>query len=183
MFNFNYCAQIVCDIEGGLTLDPDDNGNWTGGEKGKGVLKGTKHGISAATYPNEDIPNMTRERAEFLLHRDYWIMYSCDEIPEPIRLHYFDVAVNSGGIRAIYLLQKACGFKGVDVDGLIGNKTRAAMKKLGDKKLGAIKIYARMRTDWYRDIVKSKPAQVKYLGGWLGRVLDITFESLYLYIK
>ena len=33
--------------EGGLSLDPNDRGNWTGGKKGSGELRGTKYGIAA----------------------------------------------------------------------------------------------------------------------------------------
>jgi hypothetical protein len=39
-------------VEGGLSMDERDPGNWTGGAIGKGELRGTKYGISAQTYPH-----------------------------------------------------------------------------------------------------------------------------------
>jgi lysozyme family protein len=32
----------------------------------------TKYGISSRWYPDEDIQNLTRERANAILYRDYW---------------------------------------------------------------------------------------------------------------
>ncbi|MFC0406768.1 hypothetical protein [Roseomonas elaeocarpi] len=37
--------------ERGLSMVSTDPGNWTGGQVGKGKLKGTKYGIAAASYP------------------------------------------------------------------------------------------------------------------------------------
>ena len=36
--------------EGGLSLDPNDRGNWTSGVIGKGELKGTKFGIASVFF-------------------------------------------------------------------------------------------------------------------------------------
>ena len=47
-------------------------------------------------YPKEDIKNLTLERAKQLYKRDYWDKCRCDELPNAIRFHVFDVAVNSG---------------------------------------------------------------------------------------
>ena len=52
-----FCAavQVIIMHEGGWQHDPRDRGNWTGGEVGRGECKGTKYGISAASYPALDI--------------------------------------------------------------------------------------------------------------------------------
>ena len=92
---------------------------WTGGKVGKGVLKGIKQGISAASYPDEDILNLTKERAKFLYRRDFWGKVRGDQLPEQIRLHVRDFAINVGIGVAIRELQRACG---VTIDGLIGQK-------------------------------------------------------------
>ena len=59
-FNVTFAAE-------GETLDrtPSDRGNWTSGVIGVGTLVGSKFGISAATYPTLDIPNLTRDGAAF----------------------------------------------------------------------------------------------------------------------
>jgi lysozyme family protein len=82
--------------EGGFQNAHDDRGNWTGGEVGKGRLLGTKYGISAMTYPGEDIENLTLERAKELYRRDFWGPAGCDAVPDALKFDVFDMAVNSG---------------------------------------------------------------------------------------
>ena len=45
--NFDKAFDWVMKWEGIFSDDPNDPGNWTGGQPGKGILKGTKFGISA----------------------------------------------------------------------------------------------------------------------------------------
>ena len=89
-------AEFVLKIEGELSLDPQDRGNWTGGHIGAGVLKGTKWGISAASYPHLDIASLTREQALEIYRRDYWEASGASEIAWPMSLILFDTAVNHG---------------------------------------------------------------------------------------
>lgn len=98
MSNFDSAYAIVAGakVEGGLSLDPKDKGNWTGGEVGKGILKGSNHGISAAMYPDEDIANLTSERIKFLFEHDYWKPYGCEAMEWGKALIVFDTAVNGG---------------------------------------------------------------------------------------
>jgi lysozyme family protein len=70
--SFESAFTRLIDVEKGFQADPRDRGNWTGGEPGRGLLKGTKFGISAAAYPSEDIEHLTLERAQLLYRRDYW---------------------------------------------------------------------------------------------------------------
>lgn len=105
--------------EGGLSLDPDDRGNWTTGECGRGKLRGTKYGICAMSYPDEDIPALTLERAKAIYLRDFWT----DSVPPEVRFDFFDMAVNSGRGAAVRALQVACG---VVADGVLGPRTLAA---------------------------------------------------------
>lgn len=123
--NFDEAFEITVGHEGGLTLHRADRGNWTSGKVGVGELKGTKYGISAMAYPKEDIKNLTIERAKQLYKRDYWDKCRCDELPNGLRFHVFDVAVNSGVKRAIQTLQQAAGTKD---DGIIGPATLAAVR-------------------------------------------------------
>lgn len=119
-------ARVV-GIEGGFDKSPDDKGNWTGGKVGVGVLKGTKFGISAASYPAEDIERLTLARAQELYQRDYWRVIRADDLPEALRYDLFDLAVNSGTGAAGRILQRALGIK---EDGSIGPMTLAAVAML-----------------------------------------------------
>lgn len=57
--NFANSLAFTLKYEGGYSSNRKDPGNWTGGKVGAGVLKGTKYGIAAHSYPNLDIKNLT----------------------------------------------------------------------------------------------------------------------------
>ena len=120
--SFEYAFPKVISAEGGLSLDPNDSGNWTGGRQGVGELRGTKYGISAKAYPDEDIKNLTLDKAR-ILYKDYWNAIHGDELPDPLSHLVFDAAVNQGVSAAVHMLQTALK---VDVDGKIGKNTIAA---------------------------------------------------------
>ena len=62
--NYNACISKVLEYEGGYQADPNDRGNWTSCKIGQGTNKGTNRGISACSYPNEDIKGMSLARAK-----------------------------------------------------------------------------------------------------------------------
>jgi lysozyme family protein len=135
--NFDTAFERLLGHEGALSMDPDDRGNWTGGERGKGLLKGSKYGISAAAYPGEDIANLTLERAKALYLRDYWGPAGCDAVPHGIRFDLFDMAVNSGVRPAVRTLQRAAGLEGAAVDGILGPRTLQAVQVMPDARIVA----------------------------------------------
>lgn len=120
-----------------LSLDPNDRGNWTGGAVGLGKLVGSKYGISAATYPSEDIANMTVERAGVLYRRDYWGPAGCDGVPDRLKFDLFDMAVNSGVGAAVRTLQKAAGLPAAEQDGRMGPLTLQAVQSASELQLFA----------------------------------------------
>lgn len=87
---------VIGGIEKGFQKDENDPGNWTGGAKGKGLLKGTKYGISAKAHPNVDIENLTLEQAKDLYWREYWVQCGCEMYGWERALCLFDCAVNQG---------------------------------------------------------------------------------------
>ena len=115
--NFDRAFEIIIGHEGGYVLDSRD----PGGE--------TKYGISKRAYPNEDIKNLTLNRAKELYRRDYWDAVEAESIPDSARLMVFDCAVNCGLTAARKLLQRAVGTKD---DGIIGPMTRRAIAKTAD---------------------------------------------------
>jgi len=119
---FDEAFKAVIGHEGGYVYDPRD----PGGE--------TKFGISKRAYPEEDIKNLTLERAKALYHRDYWDEIHADELPRHVRFSVFDAAVNSGVRAAVQWLQRAVGVKD---DGVIGHKTLSAVVAMEPYKLAA----------------------------------------------
>ena len=125
MASFDTCVSFTLAQEGGLSTDPEDPGNWTGGAVGKGACKGTKFGISAAAYPDLDIASLTENKARAIYHRDYWTPIDGDSLPGAVASVTFDAAVNNGVRRAALWLQNAAH---VSTDGMIGPETLAAVQ-------------------------------------------------------
>lgn len=150
--------------EGGFQNDPQDAGNWTGGKIGVGRLVGTKFGISAQSYPDEDIEGMTLARAKQIYLRDFWNKCGCDSAPDGLKFDLFDTAVNSGQPRAIRFLQRAAGT--VD-DGLIGPATMWAIRNMDPERLFA-------RFNGHRlDFLNDNPEQwARYGRGWAQRIAE-----------
>ncbi len=120
---FDTAFADVVGVEGGYTNDSRDPGNWTGGKVGAGVLRGTKYGISAASFPTLDIASLTLDQAKAIYHPKYWVPIAGDSLPPPVALVLFDCAVNQGLGAASIILQAALG---VAQDGAIGPVTVAA---------------------------------------------------------
>lgn len=125
--SFDVAFERVVGHEGGYQKNPKDRGNWTGGQVGKGELKGTKYGISAMAYPDEDIENLTLQRAKFLYKRDFWDRAQGDQYHGAIAYQLFDMAVNHGNGNAIRMLQRAAN---VADDGQIGPVSLAAINAM-----------------------------------------------------
>ena len=101
MSSFEAAMEFVLRWEGGLSMDPEDPGNWTGGAKGHGELRGTKFGISAATYPDVDIAGLTERAVTDIYVRDYWVPSGASQKNWPMDLMVFDAAVQHGVQRAV----------------------------------------------------------------------------------
>src|SRR5215469_6845310 len=118
--------ELLVGHEGGFTDDPRDTGNWTGGKVGAGQLKGTKYGISTASYPALDIKNLRLEEAQAIYEKDFWGAAGCPDLPPRLAFAVFDSAVNNGVVRAVRWLQLAVG---AAEDGIYGPATKVAVER------------------------------------------------------
>ena len=115
LMNFDQAFEKLIAHEGGFVDDRRDPGG------------ATKYGISKRSYPDEDIPAMTLDRAKQIYRRDYWLPTGCDSVPDALKLQLFDMAVNSGVKQAIKTMQQAAC---VPADGVIGPQTLAAIQTM-----------------------------------------------------
>src|SRR5947208_893150 len=94
---------------------------------------GTKYGITERTYPNEDIKNLTLEKATEIYNRDYWKVYGLDNVyNQAIADKLFSILINFSPSKAVDLIQSSvisCG-RHIDKDGIIGPKTIEAINGL-----------------------------------------------------
>jgi lysozyme family protein len=171
---FAAALAIVLVHEGGYQAMPDDPGNWTGGKIGAGELKGTKFGLSAATYPTLDIAVLTETDAAAIYRRDWWDRFGLARLPGPLAAKLFDAAVNIGIESAVRALQRALRAAGASTgsariveDGKLGPATVTAASTLAaDIVLPALR---EALAGHYRLIAAKNRAQTRFLNGWLAR--------------
>lgn len=155
LLNFDKAVEVILKWEGGYVNDMND----PGGE--------TKYGISKRAYPNEDIKNLTLDRAKAIYKRNYWDRLKCDSMEYPIALSVFDMAVNAGVSASAKVLQNLLA---VNPDGIIGNITLSALKT----KANVVNEFTRDRIIYYASLANWS----KYKKGWTNRILDIYKNSL-----
>jgi hypothetical protein len=105
--------------EGSYVNNPRD----PGGETNWGITKRT----AQANGYQGSMRAMTREQAYKIYYSAFWLRYQCDKMPEAVAYQFFDAAVNHGLGNASRMLQRAVN---VADDGIIGNMTIAAIKKM-----------------------------------------------------
>lgn len=168
---FDAAVSIVLKHEGGFQKDPQDKGNWTGGEVGVGELKGTNYGISAAQYPTLDIANLNEDHAKAIYLSDYYLKFHISQLPPAIVPKVLDMAVLMGAKSAIKQMQIAINQVGiaVKVDGTIGEQTVTACHTYNDD-AALLETFKTVCADHYKSIAANNPDEQKYLAGWLSRV-------------
>lgn len=175
--------------EGGYQCIRADSGNWTGGKVGKGVLKGTKYGICAATYPKEDIKHLTLSRAAQLYQRDFWKPLRLDDVKSQwLATMVLDTGINCGTGTAAILVARTINVlngKGEDfpVDPSLGQteidwinsftRTRLFEGEKDRSRRGLFgAVFKEMRARRYVQIVRHDPAKLRWLPTWLERTYD-----------
>lgn len=151
--SFDRAYDLLIENEGGYSNHPADNG----GE--------TRFGISKARYPNEDIKNLTRERAKFLTKRDFWDTYRLGELPWAIATTMLDCVFQHNPKNPITWLQRAIG---ATADGILGSKTIAAANQLEDPVQVARDILLQ-RLDYYMSLADWPT----FKNGWKRRCFDV----------
>ena len=155
MADFNEVIDKTLVNEGGYVNDPSDRG----GE--------TKYGISKRSYPSVDIKNLTTDEAKAIYKRDYWDKVKGDEIAsQKVAFELFDTAVNMG-VRTSSKLMQGC--VGSHPDGIIGNKTLEAINSVDEELL--LLRFKLAKIARYAYITKKRPANKKFLLGWINRTL------------
>lgn len=157
--NFQESIKVILKHEGGYVNDPVD----PGGE--------TNMGISKRAYPDLDIKGLTKEKAEEIYYKDYWLKSKAPQVPDELRLIYFDMVVNMGKSRAVKILQTAVNAKGVktDIDGGIGPQTINNSLKSGLEP-ARLRSY---RVKYYADLVNRRTSLERYWYGWYRRATQV----------
>lgn len=149
--NFKNALQLVLKHEGGWVNHPSD----PGGETNYGITKkvALSHGYDG------DMRSIPMSTVQYIYQKDYWDKIRADLLPESIRFHVFDAAVNSGVKRAVEWLQEAAG---ASVDGIMGPKTIAAAQNVSPEKYSGIRL----------KFLTGLPHWDKFGRGWTRRIAE-----------
>jgi len=173
MADVNKLVPHILKFEGGYVNDPDD----LGGPTCKGVCyRIYKLYCSRKKRPVptiEDLKNISDEEFADILKTMYWDACMADKIEsQSVANAIVDWGWNSGTVTAAKEVQKILG---VTADGIIGNITLAAINSRSPLPLfGAIQ---QARINYLERICLSRPANRKFMNGWLNRVNDLYFKE------
>lgn len=133
----------------------------------------TNWGISKTSYPHINIKTLTKEQAEDIYRKDFWMVMRGDEFPnDDLAIEVMEESVNMGTVVAIRFLQTAlcvCGQK-VEIDGKLGTQTLKAIHNVEPSILLACVKSQSM--SYYMSLVHHTPGLRKFLKGWFNRVLN-----------
>lgn len=163
-------------LEKFLEFTEAQEGGWARDEHDRGGL--TRYGIASASHPEVDLSTLTREGAAAIFEADYWTPCHCYEMPEPVDLVVADYAVHSGTSASLKALQRTIGTK---PDGRWGNQSRAALRRSLEQRgaalvaLACIRRRKRFMVRGFRLAWFSPKQPLRYLGGYMKRIIDLTF--------
>lgn len=158
---FDKAIQAVLKHEGGYVNNPKD----PGGE--------TNFGISKKSYPDLDIPNLTKEDAIAIYKRDFWDKQPYKLIVfDPLCIKAFDMSINIGPKSANKSLQIAVNAFDYDLDedGVLGPKSLKAINSCTPITL--LVEYKHKLIDHYKGLVAKNHRLNPFLKGWIKRALS-----------
>ena len=135
--------------EGGYVNDPQD----PGGE--------TKFGIAKRYHPNEDILNLTRERANAFLYKEIWNWNGINTLPPEIKGFVFDHGIRTSPQNAIETIHRALGID--PVGDIIGKTTLGKLKETDYNE------FLRKYKELVREQDKKRSGYGKFGKGWDNR--------------
>lgn len=167
MSDFKTAILITIDDahEGGYQSMHGDSGNWTGGQIGVGELKGTKYGISADEFPNEDIKNLTVDRAVELYREGYWKQHYSEITDQLIANKLFDLGVLFGVGSAVKVLQIVLDLK---PDGAFGPVTLEKLNSV--EPITCLAAFKSGMVTHCIEVVKNKPEDRQFFKDWVRRI-------------
>ena len=148
--------EYIIPNEGGYNNDPDD----TGGE--------TNMGIAKKAHENEDILNMTRERANAIYYRDYYNWNGLNKLPYPIRGFVVDYGLPTRPQLAVETVHKVLDLP--PQSNIIGPETLGKFENYTEEDYNNfLERYRAEMKNHFREVAQRNPQKRKFLNGWLNR--------------
>jgi lysozyme family protein len=173
MTNVNKLAIYILKWEGGFVDDPDD----LGGATNKGVTISTwkKVGYDKDGDGDIDVDDLRLitpdDVIDNVLKPHYWDRWKADYIENQNVANILVDWVWGSGVYGIKRVQRALGLKD---DGIVGNITLGAVNSWNAEHLF---FYIKgVRNSFLHEICEKRPANYKFLKGWLNRLNDLKYE-------
>ena len=122
----------------------------------------TKFGIDSTSHPDEDIENLTRERAIEIYLESYWSAGNLNLIPTNLQLQHFCGIAVMGISGHCKVLQRAAN---VIPDGVLGPISLAALKFITPNRV------ADFERAHYDAIIVKRPKDESHRNGWYDRIV------------
>lgn len=154
----------------GFANDPLDKGGATQTGLTIGAYKAycKRHKLPEPTVA--DLKDVSFDTWKAVLKEDYWDRWQADKINSQAVANMLVDWVWASGKWGIRKPQELLGVK---VDGIVGNKTLAAVNGRGE--IGLFYQLREQRLAYHERIVNGNPSQGKFLKGWNNRVMDLRF--------
>lgn len=128
--NIDQAITTLLRHEGGYSDHPSDPGG------------ATMYGITQRVAQQHGYQGSMRDFplkiATEIYRKSYWEPIRADELPDYLRFHVFDAAVNSGTVQAVKWLQQCAGVK---ADGVIGPVTLTAAGNVSASTYNGARLY------------------------------------------
>jgi lysozyme family protein len=167
-------GKFILSWEGGFVNDPADRGGAT--NKGVTLRTWQAQGWDKNHDGKIDVTDLkliSDADAIAIMKRDYWDRWRADQISSQAIANILVDWVWASGVWGIKIPQDMLGCR---ADGIVGQKTLAALDRQDP-----VQFFARLkerREQYLYDICKSRPANKKFLKGWLRRLNSINYYSM-----
>lgn len=170
MANAEILKPFILSWEGGFANVAGDRG----GATNKGVTIATFRSVFGQSKTVNDLKNLTDDQWMLIFKKLFWNKWMADNIKSQDIANLLVDWVWASGAYGIKLPQKVLGVK---IDGIVGNKTLAAINNYPNQRELFDKLW-KERKEFFERI--GKGTQAKFLAGWLNRLNGIQFGQLRL---
>lgn len=149
MSDFLLGVSYVLGNEGGFVEDPDD----IGGATNMGITMAELAAYRGTGVTVDDVKNLTKDEAQAIYEKHYWEPLGCAGMPQAVAMAVMDTGVNQGVSNTQVHVQEA-------------------LQQCGDPHPAPnlfLSKFIPLVQNHYVWLIKQKPEQVKFLGGWLSR--------------
>lgn len=168
MANSKILEPFIIKWEGGFVNDKDD----LGGATNMGVTLATYRSVFGIKKTVNDLKRMTMVQWGVIFKKYYWDKWKADDIKDQNVANILVDWVWASGAYGIKIPQRILG---VDVDGIVGSKTIAAVNARDGRDL--FDTIKQERKDFIERICQTRPQNIKFKKGWLNRINSLNYET------